>query len=248
MIDRRHLKLGAKPSPKDTRTLMLTDYLIPAQLPPIPPEQHYSRAVTKSWGMLGNDKYGNCTYAGMAHLIQSDAANNGRQIEFTAKAIIAAYLKSTGGVDSGQSLLAVLKDVRKNGIQGRRIGAFLQVDPRKIAQVKAAIYLFGGLYCGVDLPIASQKQVVWDVPKGGLLGDGARGSWGPHCVPITDYADWGYVCETWGDEVPMTKRYWNAYFFEAWALIAEDWVTGAKPAPNGFNLDALTKALKMVSN
>lgn len=245
-IDRSGMKLGALPSPDDDQRLYLVDYLVPAELPKVPVQTIYYQAVTKPWGMLGNATKGDCTLAGLAHQFQLHAANQGNQIQFDEATILKIYDQMTGGVDSGLTLLDVLKYGQKTGVQGHKIGAYVQVNLRSIVQVKAAIYLFGGLYAAVDLPIASQNQTIWDVPKGGLTGDGAPGSWGGHCVPVSDYAPYGYMCQTWGDDMPMTKRYFNAYFVEGWAIISEDWVNGNKKAPNGFDLNTLQADLKVI--
>jgi len=55
--------------------------------------------------------------------------------------------------------------------------------PHPIAQ---AIWLFGGAYIGVELPISAQRQDVWDVPANPGPDD-EPGSWGGHAVYLVGY-------------------------------------------------------------
>jgi len=49
------------------------------------------------------------------------------------------------------------------------------------SQIATAIWLFGGAYIGIQLPIRAQNQDVWDVPSDLGLDD-VPGSWGGHAV------------------------------------------------------------------
>ena len=55
------LKLGKRPATEDTRDLLFARYVEPAKLP-TPPAQfgHETLFKPKSWGMLGNDEWGDC--------------------------------------------------------------------------------------------------------------------------------------------------------------------------------------------
>ena len=55
-----------------------------------------------------------------------------------------------------------------------------------IPDVATAIWLFGGAYIGVELPISAQTQDVWDVPAN-LTPDDEPGSWGGHAVYLVGY-------------------------------------------------------------
>ena len=57
------------------------------------------------------------------------------------------------------------------------------LPPNPIAQ---AIWLFGGAYIGVELPISAQRQEVWDVPANPGPDD-EPGSWGGHAVYLVGY-------------------------------------------------------------
>src|SRR5207244_2796479 len=59
-------RLGRKPKILDRRTLRLTTYLKP-ELPEPPPSLDVTAGII-GWGMLGNDRYGDCTCAAAAHM------------------------------------------------------------------------------------------------------------------------------------------------------------------------------------
>jgi hypothetical protein len=54
----------------------------------------------------------------------------------------------------------------------------------RIPEIATAIWLFGGAYIGVELPISAQNQDVWDVADGP---DAEPGSWGGHAVYLVGY-------------------------------------------------------------
>ena len=60
------------------------------------------------------------------------------------------------------------------------------LTPDTCSLISTAIWLFGGAYLGVNLPIAAQKQDVWDVPENPGLDD-EPGSWGGHAVYLVGY-------------------------------------------------------------
>jgi hypothetical protein len=201
--------------------------------------------------MLANDTLGDCTLAGICHFFMVAAANNGKQIQFDPAVISKIYLSLTGGQDTGLQLLDVLKYAFNTGIPDtagtvHRIGAYAQANILDLQEVMAVINLFGPMYSGVALPNTCKDQVVWDVTDPSLTGDAAPDSWGSHCVPISDYADFGKGCITWGELMEMTKTFFAAYFFEGWALFTEDWIKNGI-APNGFNKADLVADMQTVT-
>ena len=68
MADHSQMKLGRKAVKTDTRTLRLAKYLTPV-LPPPPPAADWTKGIA-SWGMMLNDKLGDCTIAGVAHAVK----------------------------------------------------------------------------------------------------------------------------------------------------------------------------------
>jgi hypothetical protein len=111
-----------------------------------------------------------------------------------------------------------------------------------------SVYIFQGCYIGVQLPISAKAQVQnnqpWSVPPGGTTGDGAKGSWGGHAIPVVAYDSRGVTCVTWGALQSMTWSFWEAYCEEAYAILSNDYLTKKKQTPQGFNLQQLQADLQ----
>ena len=110
--------------------------------------------------------------------------------------------------DQGGVELDVLNDWRQQGFAGHTLDAFTAIDlgtqgaglvtcaseiRNQQAEygaarhlIQSAIWLFGGAYIGVELPLTAQKQDVWDVTSGNHP-DAEPGSWGGHAVYVVGY-------------------------------------------------------------
>ncbi len=154
--------------------------------------------------MMENDTVGDCTCAAAGHLVECWSANASAIIVPSDSQIIAAYSAitgfdpATGYDDNGANELDVLNYWRQTGIAGRKIGAYAALEPGNHDHVMDVVYLFGGCYIGLALPVSAQAQDIWSVPPGGAIGQGAAGSWGGHAVPIVAYDSGGLTCVTWG--------------------------------------------------
>jgi hypothetical protein len=126
---------------------------------------------------------------------------------------------------------------RPHPFEGHELDAYVAVDPKNQDEVKQALYYFGGLYIGVQLPLLAQTQTVWDVPWTGTLFHNARpGSWGGHCVAgILDYDEVGLTAITWGSLKHMTWKWLETYCDEAYCILSPDWYGSGRLAPTGFN-------------
>ena len=238
-------KLGKAPARIDTRTLRLARYI--KALPPIPAKCSYSKAV-KSYPMDGNDRYGDCTIAGVHHHIQTMRANDKADpLAITECHVIDQYFALSGGYDSGLVELDVLKAWRNDGLfpVKNKIAAFASVNMHDAQEVKTAIYLFGSIYLGVELPLAWQRASKWIKPKN-LKGRNQPGSWGGHCVIGTDYDASTIKVVTWGALMPVDVAALAPYFSEGYVVISKDWLGADNKAPNGFNGEQLAEDLKML--
>lgn len=234
-------KLGKLAPKRDPRTLKLASYLF---FPTFPESIQWSKKASSNWGMMMNDKIGCCTCATAAHMIQGWTANANKQITIDDKDVVAAYSAvsgydaKTGENDHGCVEIDVLNYWRKQGIGNHLIEAYVSVNVRNINHVKGAIYLFGGIYAGIALPVSAQDQDVWDV----TYNDSDPGSWGGHAVPIIDYDQRGLTCITWGEAKRMTWDFFTKYCDESYAIISPDFFLENR-APNGFAIEELRKDL-----
>lgn len=250
MIDHSLIKLGKHKKREDARSLKLARYLAPA-LPPAPPSTDWTAKVNEPWRMMLNDSLGDCTCAAAGHLIMEWTCNAGVGVLPTDDQILEAYEAITGynpadpNSDQGAVELDVLNYWRQTGIAGHQIGAFAEIDPANQDHVKAAVYLFGGVYIGVQLPLSAQGQDEWNV-VGPLTGDCEPGSWGGHAVPVVAYDENGVTVITWGQPLKMSWAFWSAYVDEAYAIISADFLNGAGDTPAGFDLAQLQNDLRAV--
>ncbi len=241
-------RLGRIRSRLDTRTLNLWSYLHHDKLPAAPSARDWTHAAP-AWGLFQNSTVGDCTCAARAHLLQSEAANTGRQITITDADVIGAYSAVTGynpadpSTDNGAQMIDVLRYERNVGIAGHKIGAFVKVDHTKREQMDAAINLFGGIYAGVDLPVAAQAQTVWDVGTGPAF---QPGSWGGHAVAVLGYDAGHAVIITWGQVKIATAAWLDTYASEAWASVDPLWIADCGQAPSGFDAQALARDLALL--
>ena len=238
--------LGKQPAVFRPETLRLENYLNVPQLPPLPETSDWFAQVSK-FPMDGNDNLGDCVVAGAAHMIQTWSANAGKEAVILEKTVIDTYLKLTGGTDTGLNMLEFLKFWRKTGIAGHKIGAFAAIDPKNITSVRYANYLFGGVYFGFMLPWSAQEQKIWDVPAGGIRGDGEPGSWGGHCVNGGVATPRMVKVGTWGTEQWATIDFVGTYCDEAWVIISLEWFDKSHHTPSGFHWKELLADLKAVT-
>jgi hypothetical protein len=246
-------KLGKRPVRYDPRTLQLANYLRSEALPPTPPSIDWGAKV-EVWAMFANDRVGCCTCAAAGHLIMDWTANDApKMLVPTDQQIlktysdITGYDPKTGANDTGAYALDVLNHWRRKGVAKRRILAYTALEPGNHGHVRDALYLFGGCYLGLALPVSAQKQKVWSVPPGGAKGEGAPGSWGGHAVSIVGYDARGLVVVTWGAVKRMTWGFLDAYCDEAYAVLSGDWTGRDLRAPNGVDLAALQADLRDVT-
>ena len=211
-IDHSNMRLGKRPRRHDSRTLKLARYLT-STLPPAPSRVDYTRGVT-DWGMMLNDQLGCCTIAAAAHAVQAWTVNSGQEITIPDSAVLGAYEKWCGynpadaATDQGGIELDVLNNWRQQAFDGHGLDAYVAVDledrnskldtrnsavlPRvsnddfRISAVATAIWLFGGAYIGVELPLTARNQDVWDEPANPGPDD-EPGSWGGHAVYLVAY-------------------------------------------------------------
>jgi hypothetical protein len=240
-------RLGKQEPRHDPRTFHLASYLTD-ELAPAPARVSWAEKV-KTWGMLANDRFGDCVPVGALHLAQNWTAYASTEFVPTEQQALDAYTALTGfkpddpTTDRGTVMLDALNHWRHDGIAGHQIMAYAACEPGNTEHVKDSIHLFAGTYVGMGLPRSAQRQQVWSVPPQGPVGDGAPGSWGGHCVPIIAYGPRRLICITWGQLKPMTWRFFRTYCDEAYAVLSDDWMREDHTAPSGFGLAELQKDL-----
>lgn len=184
---------------------------------PAPPTKVDVPSVS-SWGMDGNDTYGDCTMAGAAHLIAAwDAEVDEHDPVPSATEVVEQYLVLTRGEDTGLVEHTVLNRWYRNGLFRERICGYAPVDPRDLTALHQAIAFYGGAYVGVALPESAQSQFgagkPWTVTPGSPIEGG-------HCVVFVGYSPHCLYAVTWGQVVEVTYPWWTAYGDEAWCVLS----------------------------
>ena len=237
-------KLGRLPKSDDARDLMFARYAAPVKV--TVPEDFGHEDEVKNWGMLGNDRYGCCVFAGAGHEVMLWTAEGDAPIVVTESEVLSDYHDVTGfdpkdpSTDRGAMIRDSLKHRQQVGTlaYGKRhkLGAYLALDPKNHDEIALALYLFGAVELGVEITASAQQQFAegepWDLTKDtDVLGG--------HDVPLVARRDGLYEVVTWGAVQKVTPAWWDAFVTEAWALLSPDMLGADGISPEGFDLDTL---------
>lgn len=209
--------------------------------------------AVKSWPVFLNNDLGDCTIAGIAHLIQLWNILTGSPFSITDADVLKEYSRLCGYIpgdpntDQGGVESDLLSKWQSSGIFGHKIDGFVGVNPKSLSQMKDAIWLFGGVYLGIELPLSAQNQTIWDVPPGGPVGDGEPGSWGGHCTLGVALDNRYMAMVTWGSIQLATIEWISTYCSEAYAILSPDWINKSCFMPGGVPLASLLADLKRIS-
>jgi len=242
-------RFGKHPPQRDYRTLRFKDYLKAGITDP-PATCNVLTDVYKGAGikdptvlfpMDGNDRYGDCTIAAMAHAITIYRGKLGKKQVMNTSAVEKVYFHLTGGVDSGLNELDVLNYWRKSAVSHEKILAYATIDPKDHKHVKQAINLFGGVYLGFQVQQNCEKDFDAGKPwtPGKLTKDG-------HAVYAVGYTQKEVTVLTWGNTQLATWDWWDECVDESYALLPQD-AKDRKFAP-GFNLAQLQSDLDEVAS
>lgn len=244
------VKLGKRPARRSLKSLPLSAYMRSGAVP-FPPVHAWERPI--EWGMLGNDTVGDCTIAAALHMITGwqAVANAGPQLwvysnaeALTLYSAITGYNPADPSTDQGAVELDVLNYWRDTGMLSHKIAGYVTLDVGNIDQIKAACYVFGGVYLGFSVP-----SYIMNVPSGG--------SWsarpgvdtsieGGHAIYIAGYGKDGARCVSWGTTYTFDWQFWSEYVDEAYGIVSQDWIRHSGTSPSGLSMTALIADLQGV--
>jgi hypothetical protein len=216
----------------------------------------------KDWGMLGNDRFGDCVFAGSAHeqeLIANLAAGGvtGQMVTpFSEKSVLSDYSAvtgfnlATGENDNGTNVHEALDYRIKTGLldaNGKRhkIAAYVALEPGNLEHLREALFIFSAVGIGFEVPISAQEQYarneVWSIVPGAEVEGG-------HYVPLVGVPAVGNLaCVTWGRRQVMTDSFYKMYCDEAYCYITrEELQAKSKTNWGGFSWKDLEEDLKIV--
>jgi hypothetical protein len=205
-------------------------------------------------GALGNDRYGCCVYAAIAHYINVFRLNNQCGGMITEWMVLAEYahtgfIPEDPSTDNGEHLLAAIKRWKNEGLFGTRIDAFAELDPLDNDQVAFATSNMGGVIYAFGLPVACQDQEVWDAKAERSLetADDLPWSLGGHAITGLDASPGRDHGETWGERKGYTVPWRRRYASEAYAVVFRDGIPESERSPiSGLDMAGLLGAADAV--
>lgn len=233
----------AAPLPHDTHPrVYLEDHV---QVPEVIPDVVDWCSGVPYWPVYMNTVIGDCTCAALGHAVQAWTAYGlGTMVVVPDDVVlglyeaVSGYDPRTGANDNGAVEQKVLEYVQKNGIGGHRVRAFAQVNHKDLKAMKHALWRFGSLYLGFQVPRYAESQTAnalpWSVDPAGdstIVGG--------HAVDLQKYDHDMMTVVTWGKTQAMTEEFWLCYGDEAWVIITDDWLNSNGIDPQGLDLRTL---------
>lgn len=242
------LKLGKLAPKQHERTLFFRNYHV--AVPPAPPECYYNlRLHPSDWKMMGNDSVGDCAIAAPAHQAflsnsYTDAiANPTLDDVLNAYSAVSGYVRGDESTDNGCAMTDVWNYTSTVGIGQYKIAGWVQIDHTNLEHVRQAIYVFGGIQIGVQLPNSAMDQFNADEDWTVVANDG--GIAGGHAIYGCGYPPTGdsIAIVSWGRALHASLDWLARYVDEMYAIVSLDWLAKSGVSPSHLNLAALKQDL-----
>lgn len=254
--DHPAFKLGKRP-PKNAPALHLGAYLKVGAVPEHPAADDNLTIDGFAFKLDGNDRFGVCgptscdNFVGMVSTWLAGGQYTAEQDD-----IFDLYRRSgnpnfnpdTGAGDNGVDMQTMLEAWLSGGLMvtapdGTRVNikpvAFAKVDHTNLEEMKAAVYIFGGLLFGVSLQTSQQTQTDADPPVWRYV---KSGQWGGHAICgglYTGGSDAALGAISWAIKVLLQDLFVSNQLDEAWAVILP-WHLGTKRFVEGMDDAALS--------
>ena len=247
------LKLGKRPAAPRETDFKFAEFAAAIKLPSVPSRFGHGSAYA-DWQVLGNDRYGDCVWAGAAHehMLLNKVVHH-TDVTFNDAAVLGDYAAATGfdptdpNTDNGTDVHQALDYRRKTGIadaEGRRhkIGAYVSLDPKNWEHLEQAAYIFGAVGIGFEFPASAMDQFDAGQPWDYVAGSRNEGG---HYVPVVGSVDAHdqATAITWGKRQPFTVAFYEHYNDEAWAYITPEELHSDGTGLHGFDLEKLNASL-----
>jgi hypothetical protein len=238
------LLTGWLPHASDAITFRFEDYADMSELPKVPSSfGHEEYTPPVDWGVLGNDKWGDCVVAGGCHEHMLWNRIAGRTVTFNTDDVGRDFRAMTGlppnpitGADMHTSAKYRLRTglLDSAGVR-HKIGAYMELQPGNLQQLYAAIYLFDAV--GVAFRFYNawfdqfRRREAWRIETGmtaTLMG---------HYVPLVALRG-NLVGVTWGRFQAIRPSVYLHAAQQVVACVSQESMLNQK-SPLGFNWDQL---------
>lgn len=217
---------------------------------PTEPIDYYTKAMDCIRHMFLNDQLGICVIASAFHQLGVwTAALTGVPIIGIDQEALRAYrIWNPGNQDRGCSVAQVLDYTRDHGLtiagQLHRIDGYVAVDWTDWEEVLVALYLFGSLKLGINLPQEWTNSAVWDMTNTRIVGGHDVPGVGTIVGNKVRIASWAKCYDITQPAFTSTK-----YLEECYAPLSPDWYDKVtKMSPVGFDADALKNDLAILNS
>lgn len=247
-------KFGKKPASHDPRDLQLAQFermgakltIAPVGFGP------YTRLPVKGWGMLGNDKYGDCEWAESAHSVMALSSLKGAPVKFTDEGVLSDYAACTGfdpndpNTDQGTDMHQSMAYKRKTGIidasnKRHKIGAYLSLEPGNWSQLLEAFHVYEDISIGIAFPDYAMDQ--FNRGKPWSVVSGAPEPTEGHAINVVGRPkSRSLYIVTWGQLQEMTNAFYAKYCDEAYVYVSQEDLVAGK-SPTGYDLSELNSIL-----
>lgn len=246
-----HYPLGKLPAKPEQVSFEFATYVNTTKLPTLPAVIGHQQLLPIDAGMLGNDQYGDCVWAGAAHETMLWNEEAGKEVVFSRSSVLSDYSAVTGfnpnepDSDKGTDMSVAAKYRRQTGVVDstgarHKVDAYLKLNIKTTTQLKQALYLFGAVGIGIQFPDSAMTQFnngkPWTVVKGAQIEGG-------HYVPLVGFNKKFYVV-TWGRLQPVTAGFLTKYADEAIAYVSLEALAASGKSLEGFDKAQLEADLK----
>lgn len=245
------LKLGKTPARVGAILINFGDYVSPHL--PAPPVHagHQELLQTMNVGMLGNDQYGDCVWAGAAHETMLWNKQAGLLVPMNEEVVLSDYAACTGfnpkdpNTDQGTDMQVAAKYRQDVGIvdalgKRHKVGAYLGLHNDK--EIRQAIYLFSAVGIGIRFPDYAMTQFNaghdWTVQKGGTIDGG-------HYIPGITYDQHYVYVVTWGKVIRASWEFIKKFMDEGVVYLSEEMLVHNRSL-EGFDLAQLQADLEAI--
>jgi hypothetical protein len=226
------------------------------ELPSIPDSVDYTKNMPANFGMMLNDRLGDCTCAAFYHARQIWTYNAGHK-EVTEPDVdvlklyekVGGYKPGNPSTDNGAVEQDVLKYLLRHGAPTKsgkadKILAYFEIDPRNQDDIKRVIYECGIAYIGFEVPSnimpeGAEPPEVWTVDPKATIDGG-------HAVILAGYDAEGVIVISWGQIYKMTWEFFATYVDEAYAIIDKAWINSTGKTPLGMTIQELESLVKSI--